>query len=174
VPELILLRPVTEPELPLLERLYTDPVEASEYGFFGWRSPGGIRRDWAENGCVTQDAGRLSVLRGEEFVGMVSWHKMTSGPTSYCWNIGIGLLVKARGRGYGTRAQRLVVEYLFSHTQVNRIEAGTEVSNLAEQRALEKAGFTREGVRRGSCFRHGVWRDMVSYSILRAEVGLGG
>jgi RimJ/RimL family protein N-acetyltransferase len=54
----------------------------------------------------------------------------------------------------------------------NRIQATTEISNLAEQRALEKAGFSREGVLRGCGFRDGRWRDGVLYSILRAEVDL--
>ena len=62
---------------------------------------------------------------------------------------------------------------MFSHTQVNRLEASTELDNVAEQRSLEKAGFTREGVQRGACFRAGVWRDMVLFSLLRSEVGLG-
>jgi len=34
-----------------------------------------------------------------------------------------------------------LVTYLFSHTPVQRIEAGTDLNNVAEQRALEKAGF---------------------------------
>ena len=98
---------------------------------------------------------------------------MQTGPTSHCWNIGIGLLERARGRGYGTRAQRLIAEYLFAHTQVNRIEAETETGNLAEQRALEKAGFTREGVLRGAIFRDGQWHDMVSYSMIRSDLTSG-
>jgi RimJ/RimL family protein N-acetyltransferase len=72
----------------------------------------------------------------------------------------------------GTQAQRLLVRYLFAHTQVNRIEAITEITNRAEQRALEKAGFTREGVLRGSTFRRGRWHDQVIYSVLRDEVAL--
>ena len=83
----------------------------------------------------------------------MSWHRQQRGPTSHCWNIGIGLLASARGHGYGTIAQRLLAEYLFAHTQVNRVEAETEVGNTPERRALEKAGFTFEGVVRGSCFR---------------------
>ena len=79
--------------------------------------------------------------------------------------------MRARGRGYGTRAQRLLAEYLFAHTQLNRVEAETETGNLAEQRALEKADFTREGILRGACFRDGHWRDMVSYSMIRSDLG---
>jgi RimJ/RimL family protein N-acetyltransferase len=66
----------------------------------------------------------------------------------------------------------LLALYLFAHTQVNRIEAVTEITNAAEQRALEKAGFTREGILRGSTFRQGQWHDQVLYSVLRHEVKL--
>jgi hypothetical protein len=51
----------------------------------------------------------------------------------------------AAGRGYGSAAQRLLVRYLFAHTQVNRVDAITDITNVGEQRALEKAGFTRAG-----------------------------
>ena len=43
---------------------------------------------------------------------------------------------------------------------------------MAEQRALEKAGFTREGILRGTTFRQGRWHDQVIYSVLRDEVKL--
>src|SRR5882724_9805492 len=170
--ELIRLRPVVEADLPLLERLYSDPVDASEYGFFGWFNPGHMRKRF-EEGFINSDGGRLAVVREDDsYVGDVGWHRVVTGPNSSSWNVGIGLLAKERGKGYGTLAQRLLVEYLFSYTQANRIEAGTEITNLPEQRALEKAGFTREGVLRGSCFRAGAWRDMVSYSIVRSDVEL--
>ena len=52
---------------------------------------------------------------------------------------------------------------------VNRIEAATDVTNRAEQRSLEKAGFTREGVLRGAQWRNGRWNDMVVYSRLRTD-----
>lgn len=180
--EVIRLRPVVESDLPLLERLYEDPVDASEFGFYGYSGTGRMRKRFDE-GFINDNGGKLAIVRdgapdevgesGDVYVGDVGWHRMVTGPKSFSWNIGIGLLARERGKGYGTRAQRLMVEYLFLHTQVNRIEAGTEITNIAEQRSLEKAGFTREGVLRGSCFRGGAWRDMVSYSILRADVDLG-
>ena len=48
-------------------------------------------------------------------------------------------------------------------------EATTETGNIAEQKALEKAGFTREGVMRGFGWRDGAWRDELLYSILRTD-----
>ena len=41
--------------------------------------------------------------------------------------------------------------------------------DLEEQCALEKAGFSREGVVRHAQFRNGEWRDVALYSRLRAD-----
>jgi RimJ/RimL family protein N-acetyltransferase len=43
------------------------------------------------------------------------------------------------------------------------------VDNLAEQRALERAGFAREGVLRSAQFRDGRFHDLVLYSRLRSD-----
>jgi RimJ/RimL family protein N-acetyltransferase len=174
VAEKVHIRPIRESELDLVAKLSQDPDEAGPYAFFGYHDPGGLRRDFAECGLLAEDRGSLAVALGEptepgEFLGGVGWHRVT-GPPGFTWNIGIGLLASARGHGYGTRAQRLLAEYLFAHTQVNRIEAQTEVDNAAERRSLEKAGFTFEGVLRGACFRTGQWRDMASYSMVRADL----
>jgi len=53
--------------------------------------------------------------------------------------------------------------------QVNRVEAITEITNVGEQWALEKAGFTREGILRGATYRAGQWHDQVIYSVLPNE-----
>jgi RimJ/RimL family protein N-acetyltransferase len=177
VTQTVRLRPFLESDLDLLELLNSDLAEATEFGFFGYRHTGRLRREFPENGFLDPDRGRLAVVAGAEgtpgeFMGEVSWHRTQRGPTSHCWNIGIALLARARGRGYGSRAQRLLAEYLFAHTQVNRVEAETEMENLAERRALEKAGFTFEGTVRGSCYRAGKWRDMASYSIVRTDIDL--
>jgi len=44
------------------------------------------------------------------------------------------------------------------------------VENAAEQGALARAGFTREGVLRGAQFRAARWHDIVVWSVLRSEV----
>lgn len=165
------LRPVAEPDLATLNILNNSgPESASAYGWFGWSDPTGRRRGWSENGLLSADHGNLIVADAQDVLGHVSWHRSPQGPLNHSWNIGIALLPGARGRGVGSQAQRLLVRYLFAHTQVNRIDANTDVTNIAEQRALEKAGFTREGVLRGAQFRDGRYRDMALYSILRHEV----
>jgi RimJ/RimL family protein N-acetyltransferase len=104
--------------------------------------------------------------------GAVSWHREAYGPTpgSHAWNIGIGLAPESRGHGVGALAQRLLADWLLAHSPVHRIEASTDVLNLAEQRSLERAGFTREGVLRSAQERRDGRHDLVSYSRLRTDV----
>lgn len=161
---------MAEDDLAMLERLTNSPEGTGPHEWYGWSDPHLYRHRWAENGLLGSAGGTLMVVSGDEVLGFVNWRQVGTGLTSYCWEIGIGLAPGARGRGLGTLAQRLLVRYLFAHTQVNRIQAGTEVTNLAEQRALENAGFTREGVMRGVSFRDGRWRDGVLYGVLRDEV----
>ncbi|MEV8633866.1 GNAT family protein [Streptosporangium sp. NPDC051023] len=166
------LRPMAEDDLQVLERFLTEPAGMGPFNWYGWSDPGRWRRMWEENGFLDAESGRLMVVRGADRLGFVAWRKVLTSHSSYCWNVGIALFSEARGQGFGTQAQRLLASYLFAHTQVARVEAVTEVTNLAEQRALEKAGFTREGILRGYGFRNGRWRDAVLYSVLRHEVGL--
>jgi len=49
------------------------------------------------------------------------------------------------------------------------INASTDITNRAEQRSLEKAGFTRDGVMRQAQWRNGSWHDIAVYSKLRGE-----
>ena len=92
------------------------------------------------------------------------------GDRSRALNIGLSLVPEARGHGYGTEAQRLVAELLFGLFDVERIEGSTDVENIAEQRSLEKAGFTREGTLRHAQWRAGAHHDLVTYSILRQDL----
>jgi RimJ/RimL family protein N-acetyltransferase len=164
------LRPVHEDDLPMLEELTQDPDKAGEFLWFGWSDPRAWRRGWDENGLISPDGGTLIITFGDQRLGLVNWRRQPATvPSAYCWEIGIILLPEARGHGYGAQAQRLLARYLFAHTTAHRLWAGTEVENIAEQRALEKAGFTREGVTRATGWRDGAWRDGVIYSLLRTD-----
>ena len=168
--EVVALRPVAAEDLPFLERLTQDPDAAGEYAWSGWRDLLRLREGWARDRLVGEDGGVLLIARGSERFGFVSWFQVDF-PPSYYWSMGIALLPEARGKGYGTLAHRLLIQYLFAHTTVHRIEALTEAENTAEQRVLEKAGFIREGVMRGVFWRDGGYRDGALYSLLRTDTG---
>lgn len=163
------LRLTAEDDLPLLEQLTQNPEQAGEFQWFGWHDLHRWRRDWNDNGLISPDGGTLIVVRDDQRLGLVNWRRQPVTVSAYAWEIGIVLLPEARGRGYGTQAHRLLARYLFAHTTAHRIWAGTEVDNIAEQKALERAGFTREGVTRATGWRAGAWRDGVIYSLLRTD-----
>jgi len=66
-----------------------------------------------------------------------------------------------RGNGYAARAVRLVVDYAFSHLNIERAEIGFEVDNAASRGVARQAGFVEEGVLRKKMTRGGQRRDMV-------------
>ncbi|BCB90650.1 GNAT family N-acetyltransferase [Phytohabitans suffuscus] len=164
----VVLRPATAEDLWVFERQAVEPDAAGVFNWSGFRDVRAARRRFEENGLITADGGCLVVEHDRAVVGTVVWNRVWYGTAAWwCWNVGISLLPEYRGKGVGTLAQRHLVAYLFGTGPVQRVEAYTDVENLAEQRALEKAGFVREGVLRATQFREGRWRDMVMYSVVR-------
>jgi len=163
------LRPMNDGDLPFLPSANAN--WGDELEFFGFRPTNDFDRWYAESGCLDLDAGLLIVDLDGAMVGRLTWHLVEYGPgqTSSAARIGAAMLPEERGKGYGSRAQRLLADYLFETTLVNRVEAGTDVTNIAEQRALEKAGFVRDGVMRGAQYRNGTWHDIALYSRLRSD-----
>lgn len=169
----VALRPVGRDDLPLMQAWGNDMQAQGEFNIFGFRRVDKLEADFAEHGFLGHEFGRLmiTVRATDQVVGFVSYHQVTYGPNSAgrAFNIGINILPDYRGQGYGTEAQRLLADYLFATFPIERVEASTDVDNLPEQRALEKAGFRREGVLRKAQWRSGEWHDLVIYGKLRGE-----
>jgi RimJ/RimL family protein N-acetyltransferase len=77
---------------------------------------------------------------------------------------------EARGRGLALSAVRELCAQLVREHGVHRIEAETYDFNQAAQRVFERAGFTREGLRRRAYDRAGGWQDGVRYGLLAEEI----
>jgi RimJ/RimL family protein N-acetyltransferase len=96
----------------------------------------GRRADMAIRDAATDTyAGEIGLYYHEPFTGLAM--------------IGYSLLPEWRGKGYATRALRLVARWAFAEAGIARLVAGTHPDNHASQRVLERAGFTREGLARG-------------------------
>jgi [ribosomal protein S5]-alanine N-acetyltransferase len=173
IPE-IRLRPVTEADLGMFRRFVVEP-RLIGLDWPGFRDPNAVQRRFDTDSYLGEDTGRLIVdvapglEPGGEPAGLVSYRKQHHGLQVFCWEIGIALLPEWRGQGIGWRAQAMFCCYLFENTPVQRIEAATHAENAAEQRSLEKAGFSLEGVIRAAEFRAGQWRDAYLYSRLRTD-----
>ena len=171
----IRLRPVAAEDLPTLARFQTEPDAFGPFEFHGYQDVGWLRRRFEEDGFLREDNGWLIATTedGHTPAGFVNWHRRENSGNSaaWCWNIGVAILPEHRARGIGTQAQRLLVDHLFATTPAMRVEAGTDADNVAEQRALERLGFQREGRLRAAGFRQGQWCDVLLYSRLRTDLG---
>jgi RimJ/RimL family protein N-acetyltransferase len=168
---LVRLRDITLDDADLLDAWNGE--EQSEFNDFG-EDAVPLPREAIAAGPLRNDRnGMLIVERADDgsVIGTVGWHRVTYGPNqlSDAWNIGIELWPEHRGQGFGSEAQRLLAEFLLETYDLNRVEASTDVENVPEQRALEKAGYVREGIQRGSQFRAGAYHDLVTYSRLRTD-----
>lgn len=169
MPAEVRLRPYTAEDA---ARFDAEPSVPGAIDFFGWAATNSRARRYAADGLLGADSGNLVVdVAGIGMVGDVGWVPVHHGPPPHgtALNVGIGLFPAHRGHGYGTEAQRLLAEHLFAVTRFERLEASTDVTNVAEQRALTKAGFTREGVVRHAQWRAGAFHDVVLFSRLRGD-----
>jgi RimJ/RimL family protein N-acetyltransferase len=165
------LRPATAAVVDVLAQ-QNSPEGAGTHSWWGYRSAAANVSRVSSADSIGDEQGLLAVVDEDDVVvGDVSWVRLGNGPPpqGYCYNIGVWIAPEHRGRGHGAEAQRQLAAYLFEHFYLERVEASTEIDNIGEQRALDKAGFTREGVLRHAWFRGGGWRDIVLYSKLRGE-----
>jgi RimJ/RimL family protein N-acetyltransferase len=170
-PPRVRLRDVTLADADLIDSWEADRSEFNDFGTP--RDP--LDRDALARGPLRSERNGMLVIElidDSRPIGTVGWHLERYGPTpeSGALNFGIEIILAERGRGYGTEAQAQLVRFLFATTDVNRVEASTDIANVAEQRSLEKAGLRREGVARGSQFRAGAYHDLVTYALVRGDL----
>jgi RimJ/RimL family protein N-acetyltransferase len=97
-------------------------------------------------------------------IGTISY-----GPVGKAFDIGYNIVSSERRKKYGTEAVGIIVDLLFLSKETVRVEARTDMRNVASQKVLEKNGFKKEGTIRKDMFIRGEWRDLFLYSILREE-----
>ena len=156
---LVRLREATLDDAEVVDARARDPALIGEFNDFGLGKPTPLAENLAHGQrMVGPDRGTLLVVRIDDdvVIGDIGWHTVSYGPTagSRALNIGISLTrgTRSRLRDRGTAAARGAALRRF---EIERVKASTDVDNVAEQRSLEKAGFTREGVIRRAQFRAG-------------------
>src|SRR4051794_38006366 len=100
---------------------------------------------------------------GRTYLCDVDWRGRTAG-----FGIVIGE-ADARGRGYGTEATRLMLDYAFTALGLHSVMLTTDSFNLAGQAAYRKAGFKECGRRRQCSFLGGQLLDVVYMDCLASE-----
>lgn len=73
------------------------------------------------------------------------------------------------GKGYGTEATKLVVDYAFDKLNLNKVYMGVNAEHKRAIKAYKNAGFIEEGTLRKEQYRNSKYYDAVRMSILREE-----
>lgn len=76
----------------------------------------------------------------------------------------------ARGRGVGTAAAKLMLDYCFREEKLHRIYLRALSTNAQAIRSYEKAGFVREGLLREDVCIDGQYRDVVWMAAINPEI----
>jgi len=85
-------------------------------------------------------------------------------------NIRLAIISEAhQGKGYGTEALRLMLDYGFGVLNLHRIELNVFAYNERAMHVYEKVGFKREGVQREALFYDHKYHDSILMSILEEE-----
>ena len=84
-------------------------------------------------------------------------------------DMGYELDPKHWGNGYATEAAQAVLDFGFSHMDLQRVSAWCIADNLASARVLEKIGMKLEKRMRNHQYFKGKWWDALSYAILHED-----
>jgi RimJ/RimL family protein N-acetyltransferase len=157
------LRPANNSDLGDLHDWWNDPEFAGEYAGFFPKTRGQIKQ-------LLKEA-RNFIIEGRadgRKIGFISYYLVRSDYLNL-YEIGYRIKPNERRKGYTTEAAGLLVNYLFTTQNIERIESVTDTANLPSQRVLEKNGFRREGKLRKRFYRDGDYRDEYMYRLLREE-----
>lgn len=123
---------------------------------------------WFENNMDNERRADVVLIEGGEivaFAGITNIDKTLQKGESYTF-----VNPEMQGKGIGTRARRMVLEFAFSELELNKVFAYTNEDNVASCRLSEKLGFTLEGrFRQEYINKNGELKDRLYYGLLKEE-----
>ena len=143
----VALRPLSSADVGVVREWFRD-LDLVRHAFGLNLDAQGLERV-AEDYCREIRLGRRNVLAIDrsagELLGFVRF-SLRGGARGLVARVGILLgSPRVRGRGLGTEAMRLLLDYLFRVRRVVSVELDTADFNLPAQRCFEKVGFQRRG-----------------------------
>ena len=121
---------------------------------------------YIERLSASSDDVSFAIEVGGEAVGGISLHPGTDIERIGA-ELGYWLGEAFWNRGIATSAIRLVTDYAFNKKRLERVFAVPFTTNVASCRALEKAGYEREGTMRRSAIKDGRILDQHLYARVR-------
>jgi aminoglycoside 6'-N-acetyltransferase len=143
------------------------PLSRGQWSGFFLRNPAEIERDLFDPSPAAAGDLIIEDKQGRR-LGLASWSQVD--PISRNAAMEISIFDPGdRGKGFGLEAHRLLVDHLFRHRGLHRIEILSALENEPEQKLLERLRFQREGVLRKARFAQGAWHDLAVYALLEEE-----
>lgn len=106
-------------------------------------------------------------LELDQYVGEAVLNHYSPENKSAHYRIALG--AAGRGRGLGTEATRLMVDYGFEELGLNRIELEVFEFNAIARHVYTSCGFVLEGRRREAFFYDGKYYDALIKSVIRSD-----
>jgi RimJ/RimL family protein N-acetyltransferase len=173
VTERLVLKEITWEDLEDVHRLHSFP-EVDEYNTLG--IPGDLEEtrevmrpeiEAGEKDPQTRYTWRILLKHTPAFIGLagltLSNDKFRLGEIYY------KLFPEYWGKGYATEVAKNLILVGFEHFHLHKVEAGVATDNERSIRVLEKAGMTREGLRRKILPIRGEWKDNFHYAIVEDD-----
>jgi RimJ/RimL family protein N-acetyltransferase len=165
----VTLRVIRESDLDALLALDNDLTRRGEHVPHRLLGEPALRKQFQETGFLTEEAGRLLVVDGEDrLIGAVGYFRTAHYLDGYELGYGVYEPVR-RGRGIATEAVGLLIDWLFSTKKIARLQLGLITENAASRRVAEKNGFRVEGIMRRATFIQGKSTDLELWSLIREE-----
>ncbi|MBD5548045.1 MAG: UDP-4-amino-4,6-dideoxy-N-acetyl-beta-L-altrosamine N-acetyltransferase [Lachnospiraceae bacterium] len=73
---------------------------------------------------------------------------------------------EALGKGYGTQAARMMIEYAFHEEGLHKLMLRVLAENVRARRSYEKAGFVREAHLKDEVFLDGRYQDVIYMAVI--------
>ncbi len=163
------IRPITEADTENIVKWRNSP---SVVEHFIYRTPltAEAHLNWYNNRVRTGEVAQFVITDGETGgdVGSVYLRDIDYENQKCEYGIFIGE-ESCRGKGIGTAAARLALDYAFGELGLNRVFLRVFADNPRAIKSYEKAGFKREGTFRDDVIIGGRAYDMVFMAILKKE-----
>ena len=110
----------------------------------------------------------IVLLDSDTLIGHISLHDIDHLNRHAFFGIVIGKQ-EHRGKGYGTEAVRLILDYGFNTMNLHNIMLSVHADNHAGIASYKKVGFKEAGRRREWVFKNGQYIDVIYMDILARE-----
>jgi [ribosomal protein S5]-alanine N-acetyltransferase len=107
-------------------------------------------------------------LKDKTYIGEIGYTVASTDNTGKS-RVNLGYFIKKDfwNQGFTSEALKAVIDFAFNKNEVQKIELGCLVDNIASEKVMVKCGFKREAYKINHTWLNNKWMDRVEYGMLR-------